>query len=266
VKGIEDMATEVVVKAKHREPLTDPKTGAALPQRDQPGYYPGYSTLSQQKYWDATTRKLVVERATREKPIRFFSPDEARTMYAVVDRVLPQDDRTPERRIPILPSIDERLYEGRIDGYRYVDMPPDGDAYRIAAHAFEQMAQELHGRRFDELDTRRQEEILKSIHDAAPLAAHEEWKKLSVDRFWTMLVGDVTSVYYSHPWAWDEIGFGGPAYPRGYMRLEEGEPEPWEVGEQRYEWAAPEDTLSDVEEPHGTGQSHQTHQGQGGTH
>jgi hypothetical protein len=25
--------------------------------------------------------------------------------------------------------------------------------------------------------------------------------------------------FYSHPWAWNEIGFGGPAYPRGFMRL-----------------------------------------------
>jgi hypothetical protein len=29
----------------------------------------------------------------------------------------------------------------------------------------------------------------------------------------------VLSEFYSHPWAWNEIGFGGPAYPRGYMRL-----------------------------------------------
>ena len=29
--------------------------------------------------------------------------------------------------------------------------------------------------------------------------------------------------FYSHPWAWNEIGFGGPAYPRGYMRLRPGE-------------------------------------------
>jgi hypothetical protein len=27
------------------------------------------------------------------------------------------------------------------------------------------------------------------------------------------------SGFYSHPWAWNEIGFGGPAYPRGFMRL-----------------------------------------------
>ena len=40
-------------------------------------------------------------------------------MDAVVDRVLPQEDRTESDRIPILPGIDERLYENRIEGYRY---------------------------------------------------------------------------------------------------------------------------------------------------
>ena len=260
------MAEESKPAVQEREPLTDPETGAVLGQREQPGYYPGFSTLSQQKYWDATTRRLVIERVTKTKPIRFFTPEEARTMYAVVDRVVPQEDRTPERRIPLLPEIDARLHAGRIDGYRYADMPSDQEAYRIAAGAFEKMALELHGKRFDELGIREQEEILKSIHDAEPLAAKEEWKKMSIDRFWTLLVSDVCGTYYAHPWAWDEIGFGGPAYPRGYMRLEEGEPEPWEVDEQRYAWAAPADTLSDIEEPHGTGGEHQTTSGQGGTH
>jgi len=32
----------------------------------------------------------------------------------------------------------------------------------------------------------------------------------------------VLAAFYSHPWAWNEIGFGGPAYPRGYMRLAPG--------------------------------------------
>ena len=36
----------------------------------------------------------------------------------------------------------------------------------------------------------------------------------------------VLAAFYSHPWAWNEIGFGGPAYPRGYMRLAEGPPAP----------------------------------------
>jgi hypothetical protein len=47
---------------------------------------------------------------------------------------------------------------------------------------------------------------------------------------------DVLSSFYSHPWAWNEIGYGGPAYPRGYSRfgnpqLQPSEMEPWEAPE-----------------------------------
>ncbi len=232
----------------------------------QPGYYPGFTTLSQQQYWDEATRKLVLERVHKKGEIRFFSAQQAATMEAVMDRILPQDDRVPERRIPLLPVLDERLFRNRIEGYRYEDMPSDQVAYSIAARAFEQMAQTLHGSRFHELEILQQEEILKSIHDAEPRAAQELWAQMNIERFWALLVGDCATAYYAHPWAWDEIGFGGPAYPRGYMRLEEGEAEPWEVDERRYEWTAPADTLSDRSEAHGSGSEHQSHPGQGGTH
>lgn len=252
--------------ANRCKPLSEPATDAPLSRREQPGYYPGFSTLKQKPYWDAATRRVIEERVSRQKPIRFFTPDEAQTMLAVVDRILPQDDRTDERRIPILPGIDERLFENRLEGYRFEDMPPDQEAYRIGAHAFEEMARMLHGRGFHNLDVREQEEILKSIHQAKPKAAQKLWKQMNVERFWALLVTDVVSVYYAHPWAWDEIGFGGPAYPRGYMRLEEGEPEPWEVEEQRYEWQAPPDSISDVEDLHAGAKDHLVQPGQAGTH
>ena len=243
-------------------PLDDSKT----PPRDQPGYYPGFSTLAQQSYWDATTRRLILERVSEIPTIEFFNPSEAATMGAVMDRIMPQDDRKPDRRIPLLPILDRRLQTNRIEGYRYEDMPSDQEAYRLAARAFDYMAEILHGKPFHKLETLPQEEIVKSIHDSKPLAAQELWQEMNIERFWALLVSDCCSAYYAHPWAWDEIGFGGPAYPRGYMRLEEGEPEPWEVDEQRYEWAAPPYTLSDTDESHGTGAEHQTHPGQGGTH
>jgi hypothetical protein len=104
------------------------------------------------------------------------------------------------------------------------------------------------------------------VHDAKPMAAQDEWSKLNIERFWSLLVSDCCAAYYAHPWAWDEIGFGGPAYPRGYMRLEDGDAEPWETEEARYGWNAPSDTLSDDERLHGAGQQNQTHHGTGGTH
>lgn len=229
----------------------DPHTGQPIPPRVQPGYYPGFSTLSQQAFWDKATRDVVLKRVNDVPPIRFFIADEHAAMEAIASRILPQDDRDDDHRIPIVPFIDERLYLNKTDGYRYTDMPSDQDAYRLGIHAIQEIAGHLYAKRFQDLHSDQQDYILETIHDEAPPAGQEVWQRMSVRRFWQMLLNDHCKVYYAHPWAWDEIGFGGPAYPRGYMRLHHGEPEPWEVREQRYEWAGPPLALSDVYRPIG---------------
>jgi hypothetical protein len=50
------------------------------------------------------------------------------------------------------------------------------------------------------------------------------------------------------------------------MRLEEGEPEPWEVNEKRYDWNPPVDTISGDQEKSKPDESLGSHPGQGGTH
>jgi hypothetical protein len=245
----------------------DAATRQPLPLTGQPGYYPGFSTLGQQKFWDAATRRKVLARVDEVPPIRFFTPEETQLLEAVVAHVMPQDDRFPARRIPIVPRIDERLHQGRTPGYRFAKMPPDGDAYRLGLEAIGQMGQTSYHRPFLELSWREQDELLKSIHDAKPKdGAAEIWERMPVHRYWALLVQDCVEHYYAHPWAWDEIGFGGPAYPRAYMRLERGEPEPWEVEERRYEWDAPAAAVSDPFEPDIAAPGDQAAQGQGGTH
>lgn len=248
----------------------EPTTGRPLLPRAQPGYYPGFSTLSQQRFWDDATRAVVLKRVQEVPPIRFFTPEEATLLRAVLARILPQDDRDAEHRIPILPALDERLHAGRIDGYRYEDMPPDGEAYRLGLRAIEAIARHMHGQPFVDLGPREQDEVLKTIHDGQPPAGEEIWRRMPVKRYWAMLMQDAVDVYYAHPYAWDEIGFGGPAYPRGYMRQEHGQPEPWEVQEQRYAWAPPPPALSVGDTSGGWSPAHpgedQPAGGEGGTH
>jgi len=55
-----------------------------------------------------------------------------------------------------------------------------------------------------------------------------DWE-LPVSRAWGVVMRAVLSAFYSHPWAWNEIGFGGPAYPRGFARLGAGQREHWET-------------------------------------
>jgi len=244
-----------------------PETGKPLLQTEHPGYYPGFSTLGQQKFWDEATRRKILDRVHKIPSTRFFNPEEASLMEAVVAHLLPQDDRMPSRRIRLVPGIDQRLHEGRNPGYRFAKMPPDGEAYRLGLKAIERMATQSYFHSFQMLSWREQDELLKSIHDAKPKeGAADIWERMPVHRFWALMVQDCVEVYYAHPWAWDEIGFGGPAYPRGYMRLEHGEPEPWEVEENRYEWEAPPDCVSDPKSPDVAAQCEHPSGGQGGTH
>jgi hypothetical protein len=221
-------------------------TNDPLSPREQPGYYPDYSTLEQRSFWEKATRELVVQRVESPPPLRFFTEAQAQFWQTVFEHLLPQADRTPERRIPLIPPLDERLHENRTVGYRYENMPHDRDVYgSIGMDAIDREALNRYGKEFLSLPWREQDLALRFLHDGDPLAAKDIWEKMSVHRFWQMIIQDAIEAYYSHPWAWDEIGYGGPAYPRAYTRLERGDPEPWEVEEQRYQWQAPPAAVSD---------------------
>jgi hypothetical protein len=235
-------------------------------KRHHPGYYPGFHTLDQQKFWDAKTRETVLDRLNNIPPIRFFDADETRLLEAICRHILPQDDRGELWQIPIVPQIDKRLFEDSHDGYHIENMPPDRESYRLGLKAIDEISQRLHGHGFTELGNREQDELLESLHDGVPAAAHEIWDRMPIERFWMLLVQDCAEAYYSHPWSWDEIGFGGPAYPRAYTRLENGLPEPWEKGEKRYEWQAPPDSVSDCYKPLGGKEEHHGGPAQEGSH
>ena len=243
----------------------DPKTQEALPPTRQPGYYPGFSTLSQSPFWDDTTRKVVDERVVSPPVRTFFSEDAWNFWTEVFAHLVPQTDRTPDRQIPLVPALDHRLAQNKTEGYRYADMPQDRVVYEIGIEAIDREAEHRYAGKFRVLPYRQQDLVLKAISDGKPEAAPEIWKRMSVKRFWQMIMTDAIDAYYAHPWAWDEIGFGGPAYPRAYTRLERGEPEPWEVEEKRYSWLPPALAASgEVSKP--ADDDTQSHSGSGGTH
>ena len=43
------------------------------------------------------------------------------------------------------------------------------------------------------------------------------------------MIHDIVTAYYAHPTAWNEIGWAGPASPRGYVRLDANKHDPWEA-------------------------------------
>jgi hypothetical protein len=198
------------------------------------GRYPDFDVLEQAPHWDEVTRRVVFARVHEVPPIRFFEPEELETLTAFADIVLAQDS---EPRIPVLAYIDEQLFEAKGDGYRYFDMPPDGEAWRRVAHGLDEEARRRGADRFALLDVEMQVDLCRDF--AAAKLHGGTWGTLNVSRAWSLVMRHLTQAFYAHPWAWNEIGFGGPAYPRGYSRfgsphLDSAERETWE-GKQAYE-------------------------------
>jgi len=196
--------------------------------------YPDFDVASPDKWafdWDEKTRRLVLDRVNNVPAYRFFSPPEARTLEAVCARALPQEDRPQERRVQIAPWIDDRLYKGEGDGYRYEDMPGDREAYRRGLAGFEQSARLLFQEPFSDLGADQQDEVLRRVAEGS--APGDAWETLPPRRFFQWLMRDVITNYYAHPAAWAEIGFNGPSSPRGHIRLGLGKRDPWEAQEAR---------------------------------
>jgi hypothetical protein len=193
------------------------------------GRYPDYDVLEQADHWDPLTRDMVLDRVHRVPEIRFFTPAEAATLSALCDVLTGQDS---DPRVPVINYVDEKYHQGELDGYQFEDMPDDREAWRLVARGLDEAAaQRSHADAFAIARPKVQLSIVEGL--AAGELEGGAWDQLNVKRAFSLIMRVVLSCFYSHPWAWNEIGFGGPAYPRGYSRfgnpyLQRAEREPWE--------------------------------------
>ena len=193
--------------------------------------YPGYNVLEKWSSldWDDQTREVVRKRLEEIPPIRFFTDEEVRLLIAVAERIVPQSDRGVDERVPIIPWIDKKLHEDNRDGYRYEEMPPQRDAWRLGIAGINETAQVLfEEKEFVDLDPLSQDVVLTHVARGDPPGA--TWKLLSAARFFKdVLCSTIVKIYYAHPLAWNEIGYNGPSSPRGHVRKWEGGVDPWEA-------------------------------------
>jgi hypothetical protein len=194
--------------------------------------YPGYDVLAK---WDslsfnAATREVLASRLAEPPAFRFFDAEEADLLQAIVERLLPQPDRT--NPIPVARWIDAYLFEGKDQGYRHARLPSRAETWRRGLAGIAAEAERRFDVPFVQLGPERQDAALQAVQrgDTDP----DAWGGLDPRRFFVDdLLTLAAQLYYTHPDAWSEIGFGGPASPRGYVRMGFGERDPWEAGSRR---------------------------------
>jgi hypothetical protein len=183
------------------------------------GRYPGFDVLDSVDAWDDVTAGVVLGRVALPGELAFFTPDEVAVAAPLLDLLLAQD---ADPRVPVLALIDARLAAGETDGWHYDEMPKDAQAWRDTLRLLEQDG--FAGLRSDE-----QAALIQTVQD---LATHgQTWHDLSATHVWSLWTRYACTAFYSHPWAWNEIGFPGPAYPRGYLNAGVDSREHWEVAD-----------------------------------
>ncbi len=195
-----------------------PRTAGAGATPGNEGRFDGFDVLGQRPSWDDVTAGVVLARLEPPPPRRFFTIEEEAICRPLLDRLLGQEE---EPRIPLFEPIDARLAEAGGDGWRHEDMPEDGEAWRRSLAALEDRARERGGP-FQGLSGAEQDQVIDSIRTSGSTGGlPSRW-------VWNLWMRYALTTFYAHPWAWNEIGFGGPAYPRGYKNLGLDRREGWE--------------------------------------
>lgn len=195
-----------------------------------PDRFPGYDVLAKRNTlsWNEPTRRAIDRRLAVPREPRFFTEPEFAIVTALADRITPQPkDRPP---IPVASLIDDKLCLDKQDGFRAPTMPRHREAWQLGLRALDAEAQTAFGGGFRDLPAAQQDTLITrlqtgELHGAA-------WEGMASKTFFEQRVlRDIVFAYWAHPTAWNEIGWGGPASPRGYVRMGYDTRDPWEAAE-----------------------------------
>lgn len=190
-------------------PYRSPNQRAVTPQGK--GRFPGFDVLDEVHRWDDVTAGVVLARLAPTVDLSFFTRTEVSAATALLDQLLAQDG---EPKVPVVAMIDARLAAGETDGWHYDDLPEDGEAWRRSLAALDTEADELAGRSFARLASEQQADLIQRVQDLG--SDGKSWHDMSAKHLWSLWTRYACAAFYAHPWAWNEMGFPGPAYPRGY--------------------------------------------------
>jgi hypothetical protein len=203
-------------------------TGVAGEPRYQ-DRFPGFDVLSQAGRWDQVTADAVTARVGPSPVPKFFSGPEEACARALVNLLTGQNGQDDELAVPVLEMVDARLAAGETDGWRYDDMPEDGQAWRETVAYLDADAEAHCGTSFADAPEAGQAALVQAVQDLKSAG----WHGLPAAHVWSLWTRYACTAFYSHPAAWAEIGFPGPAYPRGYKNAGVGKLEPFEVPDAR---------------------------------
>lgn len=121
-------------------------------------------------------------------PWRFLSLEEARTLEAICEQVVPSDQDAGAAKAGVVNFIDRQLV-GHLRRHQ--------KAYREGLSGVDQTSQVLHDRKFADLPAEKQLAVLTVLEKSE--AAGEVWKQRSAKAFFDLVVNHTMQGFYGDP-------------------------------------------------------------------
>lgn len=196
-----------------------------------PDRFAGYDVVAKRDgpTWNEQTRRAIDERQALIVPEGVLSLARLATLRRVIQRICPDPPGRP-------PTTTLEMVAGKIgddgrDGFRHHELPGTRECWQRGLDAIEGEAQARYATAFAALKDSDADLVLRAVEHGDVRAA--EWENLPPGLFWSYrLIPDLVSAHWSQPSLWSAMGFGGPASPRGYVRLGRNRRDPWEAIEE----------------------------------
>jgi Gluconate 2-dehydrogenase subunit 3 len=182
--------------------------------------------MEQKDHWDAHTRGIVEGRLQQSDTYQSLNKQEVKTLQHLCEVIL--DDSRVEVLSYVVHYFDTKLSSNIGEAQRKKGLPRESDLIRKGLQALDGFCNAMYGNTFDLLE----EKIRQGIVDQlcrGQFHLEAGGLKIPTQDFFSKILTESVSAYYSHPTVWSDIGYAGPAYPRGYVRSEWGLTDPWEA-------------------------------------
>jgi hypothetical protein len=191
-------------------------------------HYEGFNVMKQKEHWDPHTLEIVEKRLLLKKCQRltYFKQQEAQTLIELCCVIL--DDRRDPILSYVIHHFESKLKANIGEAQRKKGLPKESQLIHQGLQALSDFCVVKYDSPYNEL----KESVRKDLADKmiqGNIQFQVEGSHFPVKDFMKKIMTEAISAYYSHPLVWSEIGYAGPAYPRGYVRSEWGLTDPWEA-------------------------------------
>ena len=178
--------------------------------------------MSEWDEWDPTTQAVLQHRLSRSET-SFFKEDEKDVLLSLIPILFPS--HLGDVSINVISIFDQRCHS--MNGFVKGSSIKKIDLIKTGLESVIQQAFDQYQMPFSALEITTQKQIVQDLEKN--VGYKNCWQHVSPRLFFKTLMEELLPITYSDPALWSKIGYGGPAYPRGYYAFGPNQFDKWEA-------------------------------------